>query len=112
MLLGLKNTIIAVVITATLGWVYAQYEFRQGIILGKQQQIALQSEADSKLIQMKEELELVVVEGLKNIQIKNTTINNKAIKEVITKEIYKECKLPEEGKVIANEGLKPRRMKK
>lgn len=105
MILGIKNTIIAIIVTASLGWGYSQYQFKEGIKLGKQQQIALQSEADNKLTQVKEDLETLLVKRLNNIQLKNTTIHNQAIKEIFTKEVYKDCVLPQEGKVEANEAL-------
>ena len=105
MVLGIKNTILAVVITSAIGWAYSQYQFRQGIEIGKQQQIALQLEQDNKLTALKEELESVLVTNLSNIQLKNTVINNKTIKEVFNKEVYRECILPPEGKLLANEAI-------
>ncbi len=108
MLMGFKNTLIAVSITALLGWAYSQFEFKKGIELGKKEQIALQAEVDNKVKEAEEILKLAVAESLKKIQINNTVINNKAIKEVLKETVYKECKLPEEGKAILQESLKPR----
>jgi preprotein translocase subunit SecF len=108
MILGLKNTILAVVITSLLGWGYSQVQFRKGIELGKQQQIALQAEVDSKVQDAEDRLKIAVAEGLKQIQIKNTTINNKAVKEIQRETVYKECKLPEEGTKVLQDALKPR----
>jgi hypothetical protein len=108
MILGLKNTIVAVIITAALGWAYSQYQFKEGIELGKQQQIALQSEVDSKVEQAEDRLKLAVVEGLKQIEVKNVTINNRAFREVVKETVYSECKLTPDGVSIATESLKPR----
>lgn len=109
MILGLKNVIIAVVITAVAGYVYSNWKFNEGIELGRASQIALQAEVDTKVREMKEELQLAVVEGLKGITVKNTTINNQATREVLTKEIYKECIVPQEGKDIIKKAMEPRR---
>lgn len=108
MILGLKNVIVAVLITAVAGYVYSQYQFREGIELGKQQQIALQSEVDSKVEAAKDELKLAVVDGLKQIQVKNVTINNKAVREVVKEPVYSECKLTVDGVSIATQANKPR----
>lgn len=108
MILGLKNTIIAVMITAAAGWAYSQYSFKEGIEIGKQQQIAIQSQTDEKVREMKDELKLAVVEGLKGIQVTNRTINNKAVREVVTKEVYRDCVVPEEGKNVVRQALEPR----
>lgn len=109
MILGLKNTIIAVVITASLGWAYSQYEFRKGIELGKKEQIALQSEVDSKVQEAEDRLKVAVVEGLKQIQIKNTTIYQKATKETFREQIYTDCVVPDSGVRVTNEALRSRK---
>lgn len=109
MILGLKNVIIAVVITAVAGYVYSNWKFNEGIELGKASQIALQAQVDTKTRELKEELKLAVVEGLKGITVENKVIHNKAIREVQTKEIYKECIVPQEGKDIIKKAMEPRR---
>jgi|APGre2960657404_1045060.scaffolds.fasta_scaffold00085_8 hypothetical protein len=109
MILGLKNTLIAVIVTTSLGWVYSQYQFKQGIELGKQSQIALQAEIDTRVKEAEDKLTLAVVEGLKQIEVKNVTINNKAIKEVIKEPVYSECKLTPDGVSNAVEANRPRK---
>lgn len=108
MILGIKNTIVAVLITASLGYVYSNYRFNQGVELGKASQIALQAEVDSRVQEVKDELKLAVVEGLKGITVENKVIHNKAVREVQTKEIYKECIVPQEGKDIIKKAMEPR----
>ena len=108
MILGLKNIIVAVLITAVVGYVYSNYRFNEGIELGKASQIALQAEVDGKVQEAKEELAKAVLEGLKGITVENKTIYQKATKEVLTKEIYKECIVPQEGKDIIKKAMEPR----
>lgn len=105
---NLKGTFLAVGVTALLGYLYSQYQFKQGIELGKASQIALQAQVDAQVSEMKEELTKAVLEGLKGIQVTNKTINNKAVKEVQTKEIYKECIVPQEGEDIIKKAMEPR----
>jgi preprotein translocase subunit SecF len=109
MILGLKNTIVAVLITAVAGYVYSNYQLQRGIELGMDSQRALQAEVDTKVQEAKEELTKAVVEGLKGITVENKTIYQKATKEVLTKEIYKECIVPQEGKDIIKKAMEPRR---
>lgn len=108
MILGLKNVIVAVLITAAAGYVYSNYQLQRGIELGIASQIALQAKVDTKVQEAKDELALAVVEGLKQIQVKNVTINNKAIREVVKEPVYSECRLTDDGVSIATETLKPR----
>ena len=108
MILGLKNTLVGIVVTALFGYLYSQYEFKRGIELGKASQIALQAQVDTKVQEAKEELTKVVLEGLKGIQVTNKVINNKAVKEIQTKEIYKECIVPKEGVNVLKNALQPR----
>lgn len=108
MILGIKNVIVGVLITAAAGYVYSNWKFNEGIELGKASQIALQAEVDSKVQEAKDELKLAVVEGLKGITVENKVIHNKAVREVQTKEIYKECIVPQEGKDIIKKALEPR----
>lgn len=108
MILGLKNTLAGIVVTALLGYLYSGWKFEQGIELGKASQIALQAEVDGKVQEAKDELTKAVLEGLKGIQITNKTINNNAVKEIQTKEIYKECIVPKEGVNVLKNALDPR----
>lgn len=108
MILGLKNTIVAVLVTAVVGYIYSNYQLQRGIELGKASQIALQAEVDGKVQEVKEELTKAVVEGLKGITVENKVIHNKAIREIQTKEIYKECIVPQEGKDIIKKAMEPR----
>lgn len=107
-MLGIKNTIIAVLITLACGYVYANYKFSQGIELGRNQHIAemaLVSEAKEEQLRITQE---VVATELAKIRIENKTIVQKATKEVYTNEVYRDCIVPPSGVSIANEATRPR----
>ena len=111
-MLGIKNTILAVLITAVLGWAYAQYEFKQGISLGKQQQIAEQALIDSKVDELNQKNLEFLAERVSEIKVENKTIYQKATKEVITNEkVYNnpDCNVPASGVSNLNEALSPRK---
>lgn len=107
-MLGIKNTIIAVLITLALGYVYANYKFSQGISLGRNQAIAEQSMIDEAKDEQLRITQEVVAKELSKIKIENKTIVQKATKEVYTNEVYRDCIVPPSGVSIANEATKPR----
>lgn len=107
-LLKFKNTIFTILILTGLAYGYSQYQFKEGIEVGINQQKAEQLQVDRTNQELKEDLRLLLVEELKNIQVINKNISNTAIKEVITKEIYKDCVIPVEAKRIIQEALEPR----
>lgn len=108
MIQQLKTIVIVLLLSLISGFIYSEYKFKQGIELGKNEQIALQAKVDAKVQDAKEELKLAVAEGLKQIEVKNVTINNKAVKEVVKESVYTDCKLTAGGMSVVTEALKPR----
>ena len=108
-MLGIKNTIIAVLITLALGYVYSNYKFNEGIELGRNQEIAQQAMVKEALKAQEEITERIVAKEISKIRIENKTIVQNATKEVIREEVYRDCIVTSGGVSNANQALSPRK---
>ncbi len=107
-ILNAKNVLLGVLLTAVLGYVYSNYQFKQGIELGRKQQIAEQSLVNETIKAQNQIVQEIVAKEISNIRIENKTIVQKATKEVITNEVYRDCVVPPNGVSSANEALRAR----
>lgn len=102
----MRNILIAVFITALVGYFYSTYQFKQGIELGKKEQIALQAQVDDKVRTDNENMRNFIAEELSKIRIENKTIYQKATKEVVSEKVYSDCIVTPDGLRYANDALR------
>lgn len=96
------------ILTGLIGYFYSVNQFQKGIELGKNQQIAIQSEVDDKMEKLNEQNQLFLAKQISEIKVQNKTIYQKATKEVTYEKVYSDCVLPDSGVRNANEALRAR----
>lgn len=106
--MNLKDIVIAVLLTSAVGYVYSLHQYKEGVQVGKDS-AQVEFNLKQELIDEQRRIALeATAKELANLEIKNVTIHQKAIKEVTTDVLYRDCIVPDNGLRVLKEASKPR----